>query len=218
MRRQPSLPSAAVMALMLGLCGCGSGGTNPPLSGNLVSILAPGVPSEDGVAYSNQTFRVDGVLPQTGDLGAPGSVITARQFFSFDLSAVPAGSIVTSAVLRVDAFVVVGTPFTTLGAVHVDHLDYGALDGLDFGARAITDGVGVLAEDATLGARSLDVTDAVTLDVALRRPRSQFRLRFSPAEWDGDLANDFVSFAESEAASSGNGQAPVLALVVRVPR
>lgn len=218
MRRQPSRRRAAVLTLLVGLAGCGGGAASAPLSGNLVSILAPGIPSEDGVVYSNLTFRTDGVLPQTGDVGAPGSGIYARQFLSFDLTAVPAGAIVTSAVLRVDSFVVVGTPFSTLGTVLVDHLHYGALDGNDFGARALVDGIGTLADDETLGPRSLDVTAAVAQDVALRRPHSQFRLRFSPTENDGDPVNDFVSFAESEAALSGNGQAPVLALVVRVPR
>jgi hypothetical protein len=217
MAQPPYARLPAALALLACLSGCGSGGTTTP-SGDLVSILAPGVAAEDGVVLSNFTFRTDGVLPPTGDLDEPGAAVRARQFLSFDLSAVPAGAIVTSAVIRLDLFLVVGTPFTDLGTVLVDHVDYGALDGLDFAARALEEDVGTAAADATLGARSIDVTNAVSLDVARGRNRSQFRLRFSPRESDGDFANDFASFAEADAATSGNGQAPVLALVVRLPR
>src|SRR5687768_15755354 len=118
--RQTSGPVAAVLTpLLLLVGGCGSGGAGSVPSGDLVSILAVGVPAEDGVACSDLTFRTDGMLPPTGDLDEPGAAVRARQFLSFDLSGVPAGSIVTSAVLRVDAFVVVGTPFTALGTVVV---------------------------------------------------------------------------------------------------
>jgi len=107
---------------------------------------------------------------------------------------------------------------TSLGTVLMDHVDFGTLDGSDFAARALEEDIGTAASDATLGPRSIDVTNAVSLDVARGRNRSQFRLRFSPLESDGDFANDFASFAEADAATSGNGQAPVLALVVRLPR
>ena len=201
------------------LSGCGSGGAAALAGGGEIrSLIASSVPAEDGVVQSEQTVRTDGGFPQVGDLGMPGSSYVARQFFSFDLSAVPPGSLVTSAVLRLDVFVVVGSPFTSLGAVVVDHLDYGTLDHTDFGARALTDGLGPIATDPSLGPKTLDVTNQVALDVARGRTRSQFRLRFMPKESDNDTANDFASFAEAEAAVSGHGQPPALALVLRVPR
>jgi hypothetical protein len=201
------------------LSACGSGGAATFSGGSdTVSMVVPSVPAEDGVVQSDQTVRTDGAFPQTGDLGMPGSSQVCRQFFSFDLSAVPPGSLVSSAVVRLDAFVVVGAPFTTLGSVLVDHLDYGTLDFGDFGARALTEGLGPIASGPSLGAKTLDVTSAVGLDVARGRTRSQFRLRFSPVESDNDTQNDFVSFAEAEAAVTGNGQPPALALVLRVPR
>jgi hypothetical protein len=162
--------------------------------------------------------RTDGAFPQVGDLGQPGSSYTCRQFFSFDISGVPAGSIVTSAVLRVDLFLVVGDPYTSLGEVVVDHLDYGTLDANDFSLRALVEGLGPIPGGATLGPKSLDVTAQVAQDVGRRRSRSQFRLRFAPLESDNDTANDFASFPEAEAATTGQGQPPALALVLRVPR
>lgn len=207
-----------VLLLLLASCGSGGGGGRFPNGSDTLSLVVPSVPSEDGVVQSDFTVRTDGAFPQVGDLGMPGSSQTVRQFLSFDLSAVPPGSEVLSAVLRVDVFVVVGAPFTSLGSVLVDHLDYGALDAGDFGARGLTEGLGPIAADPALGARSLDVTPHVAVDVARGRARSQFRLRFSPTESDGDTQNDFVSFPEAEAAASGNGQPPALALVLRVPR
>lgn len=217
MSRQPA-GLALVIASVVLAGGCGSGGSRNTPSGDLVSLLAPGVAAEDGVVLSNFTVQTNGVLPPTGDLDEPGSATRARQFLSFDLSGVPAGSIVTSAVIRLDLFVVVGTPFTSLGNVTMDHVDFGTLDGNDFAARALEEDIGMAATSEALGPRSIDVTDAVNLDVARGRNRSQFRLRFTPRESDGDFANDFASFAEADAATSGNGQAPVLALVLRLPR
>jgi hypothetical protein len=205
-----------VGALFLSSCGGGAGTFAGGSEAR--SLLVASVPSEDGVVQSDFTVRTDGSFPQVGDLGMPGSTPSVRQFLSFDLSAVPAGSQVLSAVLRVDVFVVVGSPYTSLGSVLVDHLDYGVLDGGDFAARALTEGLGPIASDPALGARTLDVTAVVGLDVARGRNRSQFRLRFSPVESDGDTQNDFVSFPEAEAAATGNGQPPALALVLRVPR
>jgi hypothetical protein len=201
----------------LALSACGGGGALAG-GGETLALVASSVPAEDGVVLSDQTVRTDGVFPQVGDLGMPGSSFVGRQFFSFDLSAVPPGSIVTSAVLRLDVFIVVGEPFTSLGSVVVDHLDYGTLDFNDFAARALTEGLGPLATDPSLGAKTLDVTAVVALDVARGRTRSQFRLRFWPKESDGDISNDFASFAEAEAAVTGNGQPPALALLLRVPR
>lgn len=206
-----------------GLCalggGCGVGGGVLTGLGETLSVVALSVATEDGVVLSDHSVRTDGVLPPTGDLGQPGSTPSGRQFFSFDLSAIPAGSVVQSAVLRLDLFVVVGNPFTSLGAVVVDHLDYGG--GLDFGdyaARGLEEGLGPLASDATLGPKTLDVTASVVGDVARGRTRAQFRLRFAPKESDGDVSNDFASFAEAEAAVTGLGQRPTLSLVVRLPR
>jgi hypothetical protein len=176
-----------------------------------------GVAAEDGVVLSDHTVRTDGTLPQVGDLGASQPALVGRQFLSFDLTPIPAGSIIVSAQLRADQYVVFGTPYTDLGAVLVDHLDYGALDETDFGARALQEGLGPLAKDAALGPTTVDVTEAVRQDLALARPRTQYRLRFAPAETDGDASNDFASFAEADAATNGRGQAPVIAVTARPP-
>jgi hypothetical protein len=218
MGRRPTGRLAVACAVLLLLAACGSGGGRTVPSGDLVSLLAPGVAAEDGFVTSALTVRTDGQQPPTGDLDEPGAATRARQFLSFDLSAVPPGSIVTSAVIRLDLFLVHGTPFDSLGIVVVDHVDFGVLDANDFAARALSENIGTAAATATLGPRSIDVTDAAALDVARGRNRSQFRLRFAPKESDGDFANDFASFAEADATTSGWGQPPVLALVIRLPR
>lgn len=204
---------AAAIALGL-LPGCGGGGSTTA-GGAVEQLLLTSVPAEDGVVFSDRVVRTDGVVPVTGDLGADRANLVGRQFLSFDLSPVPSGALITSAVLRVDTFVVVGQPFTSLGSVVADHLDYGVLDANDFGLRALESGLGPLASDSALGAHSLDLTAAVADDVARGRTRCQLRLRFSPEETDGDLNSDFVSFAEAEAAATGSGQAPVLVVTLR---
>lgn len=214
--RPRTFPSGFLLAgLALTTGGCGTGGEVGAKGGEQMTLVLPGVAAEDGVVFSDFSFQTDGTLPQVGDLGAGQGNRIGREFLSFDLAQIPPGSVVMSAILRVDLYVVVGSPFATLGQVVLDHLDYGTLDGNDFGARALQEGLGPVATDPNLGARSVDVTAAVAQDVALSRARSQYRLRFSPAETDLDTENDFVSFAESEAAATGRGQAPVLIVVIR---
>lgn len=208
------LAALLTIPLATALGGCG-GGARTIGGGEQTELLLPSVAAEDGVVENDREVRTNGVLPQVGDLGSESPGRECRQFFSFDLGSVPPGSIVTSAVLRLDQFVVVGTPYGALGSVVVDHLVYDALDADDFASRALREGLGPLSSDATLGARSLDVTEAVAQDVALGRPRSQFRLRFAPAGSDGDGQNDFASFAEAEAATAGGGQPPRLIVLVR---
>lgn len=210
------LPARIGLIGLLGaLAGCGSGGSLAGGGGDQTELLLRSVPAEDGVVEDDRDVRTDGLVPQVGDLGAESRGREVRQFLSFDLSSVPPNSLVTSAVLRLDQFVVVGAPYATLGPVLVDHVDYGTLDADDFAARALRTGLGPLSNSAALGGRSCDVTEAVAQDVALGRTRSQFRLYFAPPGSDGDLQNDFASFAEAEAATTGNGQPPALVVLVR---
>jgi hypothetical protein len=208
----------ALLAGSVALGGCGFSGIPRTTDGDQVSFILHGVPAEDGVVLSDHTVRTDGTLPQVGDLGGSNPTLVGRQVFSFDLTPIPAGSIIVSAQLRADQYVVFGTPYATLGTVLVDHLEYGLLDETDFAARALQEGLGPFSKDASLGAKTVDVSAAVAQDLAVGRTRTQYRLRFSPTETDGNTQNDFASFAEADAAVTGQGQAPVVAVTARLPR
>lgn len=206
---------AVVTALAgLGVSGCGQGGDDGS-TGELVQVVCLSVAAEDGVVFSDRSVITGGALPIVGDLGADSQAMVGRQFLSFDLTAVPDDVTVVSATLRVDQFVVQGTPYDTHGSVFVDHVDFGTLDADDFLMRSLHAGLGPLSSNATLQARTVEVTESVAQDLALNRTRSQYRLRFSPTETDGDRTNDYASFAEGEAAVSRQGEQPTLILVLR---
>lgn len=205
--------AALLTAAALGLAGCGGGSSDG--AGELIQVVCFSVAAEDGVVFSDRNVITNGVLPVVGDLGADTANLVGRQFLSFDLSAVPEEVTVVAATLRVDQFVVQGSPYSTHGRVFVDHVDFGLLDADDFLLRSLHAGLGPLSSDATLEARTVDVTESVAQDLALDRPRSQYRLRFSPTETDFDRTNDFASFAEGDAATSGLGEQPALILVLR---
>ena len=205
----------ALAGLLLALAGCGSGGDEGELSGEVLQFLLTSVPAEDGVVYSDRGVQTNGAFPLVGDLDANFRGLAARQFFSFDVTSIPEEVLVTSATLRLDMYASVGLPFNTHGNVVVDYLDFGTLDADDYALRALEAGLGPIASTPALGPRTVDVTSALAQVLALDRTRAQFRLRFDFADTDVDTSNDYAVFPEAEAASTGIGQAPTLLVVLR---
>lgn len=215
--RCPLALASLVVPLGLALAGCGgaagggaSGGNQAP--GTPVTVVLGGDSALDGSVSSDGTATAFGGGPVTGDVDlavADGAV--ARQFFAFTLAGVPAGATVTSASLRLHQRLVTGTPFATLGAVLLEHLDYGsALDGTDY-ARAPLEPLSVLvSSDPAVGLRTMDVSAFVQADVSAGRGRSEFRLRFTAETTDHDGANDAVHFVDAENSSTGDGSIPRL--------
>jgi hypothetical protein len=113
-----------------------------------------------------------------------------RGFVSFDLSSIPAGATITAATLRIFQSGCDGTPYSDLGNVLVDHLNYGdTLDGTDYDLPAIHSNIGILSDSSGHQWRELDVTIYVQDDINNGRVRSQFRL-YRPIMTDYDSALD----------------------------
>jgi hypothetical protein len=183
----------------------GTGGGPNDTTVNLSSAAAL-----DGFAGGNGSFGTSGGgIALTGDVsGVAGSGF--RQFFSFDISQIPAGSTIVQATLRLYQVNVTGTPYTELGNVVIDHLDYGAsLDGTDYAAPALTSNAGTLSNNATLEYKQVGVAAAVQADLAAARTRSQFRTRFSTADFSNDGTSDYVQFADEDSPTNR----PVLVVV-----
>ena len=130
-----------------------------------------------------------------GDLSAN---TTRRAFYSFIVADLPPGADVQSAVLSTRQYLVVGTPFDTLGEVIVDHVDLGpTLNAPDYAHVQWSLDIGTLSASPDLGRRSLDVTAAVRADVAARRGVSSFRLRHR-LQTDIDGQRDYTAFSSVE--------------------
>lgn len=94
-------------------------------------VTIQSLPAEDGYVRgltSGQSINLQGNV-EAGD----GTQDQAKQaFFSFDLSALPAGATIESAVLDLSGHEVRGAPFPALGTLRVYHHQYGTLDPSDF--------------------------------------------------------------------------------------
>lgn len=188
------LSTALAVLAPLGLVGCGggSGGAGPVTIGILSTPALDGYVLASGTVFNAQT------LLAAGDT-ASGEM--ARFFVSFPLGAIPPGAQIQSASLEMTQSNVQGTPYTDLGFLVIDHMDYGAsLDAPDFGLGALSPAFAVFSSTTALGLRTLDVTPQLEADIAALRTRSQYRCRFG-ADTDGNPDDDYVHFNANEAGS-----------------
>jgi len=205
---------AALCLLALTACG-GSGGSGGSggASGSVLSADLAGDPTYE--ARVSLTFGA-GSPTSNGLVGDISDDDTVRAFYSFDLPALPAGTVVISAILKLYQITVFGTPFTDLGAIEVSHMDLGVdTDTPDFDRPGLIDDLGDLATSPATGYHQLDVTQAVQDDLDMLRGRSQFRLRFETLT-DLDGVGDNVLFEQSTGNPS-DADVPLLEVTYRLP-
>jgi len=200
-----------ILTAPFALAGCGAGSVfDPPIVASM-----PNVETQSGFTYSGgPLFTSDGAYAiRVGDSGGNDA---RRGFLRFDLSSIPAGATIEDAELRIGQYSVVGTPYTSLGAVLVDHVTMGVnFDAADWGAAALAPNIGTLSSDSTLQEKSLNVTSRVLDDLNDGRTTSDFRLRFALTT-DFDGANDYAEFNDLD-DTAGNGQIPQLIVSYRLP-
>jgi DNA-binding beta-propeller fold protein YncE len=181
---------------------------------DVTPIVLPAQAALDGVATDNGGFNADGVPLTVGDL-EPSTPPAYRGFTSFDVSRIPSTATLLSAELRLYQYFVGGSPYSDLGNVIVDHMDYGAsLTGAAYNAAALASNIGTLSTSATLEYKTLDVTGRLRDDIATGRPRSQYRLRFSLRTNSTDGSVDAAFFQDAEMSGTAAGMPPQL--VIRV--
>lgn len=149
----------------------------------------------------NSTLHVTTLVAGEAPDGA-----AARTLLSFQLS-LPASSVVTQATLKVRLAEIYFRPFSSLGPIFVDSVDYGTThEPTDFDTPVLASCVTVppppgcvalgfhrqFATDGWYGERTLDVTGAVLADLK-RGTRSQFRLKFL-MELSNNGTLDYVRF------------------------
>jgi len=156
-RKITSWVAILVLAPLLAGAGCGGGGNGPAGPQTLVVYPTPtlsGYVYEGGPAYGGVSTAAN-----VGDNVVDRGIHLIR---SFDLSGLPAGAQILSAVYEDEVRAVTGSPFATLGDIEATVTDVGlALDGSDYDGPAVAIVLGTLASDASLGVRTLDVTAAV---------------------------------------------------------
>jgi DNA-binding beta-propeller fold protein YncE len=153
----------------------------------------------DGYARSDGTVGSSG-SPAVGDKDVTyASNVGWRQLYSFDIASIPASATITSATLRLYQCDVAGAPYTHLGNVILDHVNYGAaLAASAYSGATVSSDIGTLSTTASLGYRLLDVTTRIQSDMAAARGHSQFRLRFSLLDYFANATDDFVQFTDAD--------------------
>ena len=202
-----------ILFAVASLVACGGGGDGAAQ----LSLSAPGEADLDGwVRSDGDVVTVEGG-PITGDYDSINPNVGLRQFFSFDLSALPAGASVVSATLRIFQSGTSGTPYVTHGSVLVDHMAYGGslvaghYDDVPLAA------LGVFSSDPTAEYKTIDVTASVQADLEAARARSQYRLRFSDMDSDNDGTRDYASFVDTENSCCAEVTPPSIEIVYTMP-
>ena len=200
------LPRIVCLFTVLSVASCGGSGGGTGIT--TLEIASTGV--IDGFVRTDNLVFTAGSGPDTGDLDCLTPNLGCRMFFHYDLSGIPAGATIVSATFKPYQVVAVGNPFVSLGAVVVDHVDFGAsLDAGDFNAPPLLPSFAVVSDSATVGHRFVDVTARVVADRAAARSYSEFRLRHASTDSNGDTVCDFVQWEDGE-ASWGSGGLPLL--------
>src|SRR5258706_1038873 len=105
------------------------------------------------------------------------STLIERGFVSFDVPSTLNGKTIETATLRLFQRTIIGTPYTDLGSLVVDHLDYGnSLDGADYSASSLSASFGTLTNNAVQEWKDLNVKDMLKDDLTNSRQRSQYRI------------------------------------------
>jgi hypothetical protein len=103
----------------------------------------------------------------------------SRPLVTFDITSIPSGATILSALLLLDQCAAAGTPFAGAARVVVDHLQAAtAPDSSTFDAAPMTV-AGTLPADPTPGRRAVRVTTSVLRDYLALRALTQFRLRLT---------------------------------------
>ena len=133
-----------------------------------------------------------------------------RGFVSFDISTLPDETKIQSATLRLFQVKVIGSPFSIMGNVKLDHLNYGdILNAEDYSTPAVLSSFNTLSKSNVSEWKEINVMPEVKDDLSNARPTSQFRIHFETETKGDNSTGDFVYF-ESADNSEGTGNLPQL--------
>ena len=168
----------------------------PPVDATFYTVTGNSGGNVDGHVYFAGTVGFGNTEVSIGDTNVNEPM---RGFAGFDISSL-AGRSVVSATLRMHQQSVVNNPYTGgLGNLIVDHVNFGdSLTADDYGGGTLASDIGTLSTNTDLEWKTLDVAARVQNDVNAGRTTSQFRLRFSITDMDGDWTSEWVRLYAAE--------------------
>ncbi|HEY5923906.1 MAG TPA: Ig-like domain-containing protein [Kofleriaceae bacterium] len=149
-----------------------------------------------------QSVANDGTVisPSSGGVGKSNFTnVFFRVFASFQLPTLVAGATVETAQLVGRQETVTGAPYTKLGNLKAQHVNFAQFDANTFAATPLGNPIGDFSTNATVEQKSLDVTAQVRDDYAnsaARGGRSQYRLEY-PLGTNNDGVRDIAFFTRT---------------------
>jgi hypothetical protein len=191
--------------------------TSPPLNPattETTNISVTSAPISKNVLVRSKA-SLDGYLSSSGKIDVASDIRIGRNtesvlrgFLSFDLNDLPKGVQIQNATLRLYQTNIEGGPFLQMGALKIDHLNYGdSVDANDYAVAALSSGFATIPQSTGNSWKEIDVTARVKDDVANARSFSQFRIHFTTEKMGTTV--DFISF-ESTENTNKSGNAPQL--------
>lgn len=178
----------ALCALALPVVACGGGGGGGGGGGNvdLTAVLPILMDNRTGTMTTvPEIFNAAsfGGHVALGDDVAFGSDVDTRGFLTFDLAGLPAGAVISSAIVRFGGRVASGNPYAVHGLPLVDHVFMAgtSLTASNFSGNTTTAGI-ALFPTVTAGAfqqAQFDATGAVREDFEAGRTAASFRVYFA---------------------------------------
>jgi len=167
-----------LVAVMAAGVGCKKSASNP----TTITLLSEAALDGHGVATGTSTLVLYATI---GDYYNKNQV---RGWVSFDLSGIPDGATIDSAVLSIYQRGEEYWGGYTLGPVLVEHVFFGTDIALAFAGGLLSKVAGMLATEFSAGFKSITVTVEVQNDMEQNRPKAQFRF-FHSTPTDNDSNN-----------------------------
>lgn len=140
------------------------------------------------------------VSPPSGAVGKSDFTnVYSRVFASFQLPTLPSGAVVQQAILSGPQASTLGSPYTKLGNLKAQHVNFAQFDANTFSATPLGNTVGDFSTNLTVETKMIAVTAEVNDDYAnltARGGRSQYRLEF-PLGTNNDGVKDFAYFTRT---------------------
>ena len=152
------------------------------------SVTLTAIEAEGGMVLSN------GSLLGPRNVGDTNTNLSSQAFWSFNISGIPAGSVVTNVTFNLTGYDTLGNPFGTLGCLYLYKHDYGALDAGDFVAGSPSGGMIRICGTGGLGSSVADGDFITAVQSKIGSSRFQMRAQFTDTAVSANGVADMVRF------------------------
>jgi len=118
----------------------------------------------------------------------------SQVFASFDMTGIPAGSVITEVIVDFTDYDKLGDPWGSLNCLRLYKQDYGVLDGADYFAGAPAGALVRWCNDGELSVSHADPDLISAVQSKVGSNRFQVRLQYTDIVHDGDGVDDMVRF------------------------